>query len=122
MTAILDDLNAAPLSVELIDALQRFDRDARMICAAAATPATLATDSALYADALRAYRNALVNASGRPLDPSWVIFVRATATFVARTEDRCDPSVAAAVSRLRRLVDENADLLDDVPVHETITR
>jgi hypothetical protein len=90
--------------------LRRFDEDAQTICAA--------SPSTLHARATAAYREALATAGGQPSDRSWEVFVETVAALIASVVDISQPRVAAAVTRLRRLVEENADLLVE-PVHPT---
>lgn len=99
------------LTAEASAALERFERDVRLMDTASTRGRAVST-GALQAQAIRAYRTALFEAAGRPRDRSWVAFARAVAALIATAApDLSRPGVAAATARLRNFLDENADLL-----------
>jgi hypothetical protein len=103
-----DDLTLDP---EARAALLRFDEDAQTLCAASSMrgPSSPCT---LHARATASYRDALANAAGVPRDRRWGIFFQTVAALIAASVvGTAQPRVASAAARLRRLVEENADLL-----------
>jgi hypothetical protein len=99
------------LNADASAALERFGLDVKLMCTAS-TRGTSVSTGALQARAIRAYRTALCEAAGRPNDCRWTDFASAVAALVAAAApDISHLDVAAATSRLRALLDENADLL-----------
>jgi hypothetical protein len=99
------------LDADASAALQTFERDVQLICAAS-TRGPAVSSGVLQARAIGAYRTALFEAAGRPFDRRWFAFAGAVAALVtAAAPDISDPGVAAAASRLHELLDQNADLL-----------
>jgi hypothetical protein len=105
------DYDYESFNVDASAALQRFESDVKLMCAGS-TRGAAASTAALQAFATRAYRTALFKAAGRPYDRSWVVFASAIEALVAAAApDTSYPGVAAAVSRLQAILDENPDLL-----------
>jgi hypothetical protein len=106
MTAASHERDDLALDADALAALQRFDGDARALCAACRQGAGAPHTMHIWATA--AYRNALVEASHH----RWQVFVRSVAALVAAPIITTSHSTAArAADRLRCIVEENADLL-----------
>jgi hypothetical protein len=111
MSALTYEADVLALDSEAFAALQRFDEDARTLCTASSQQGG-GSARALHARATAAYRDALATGAGLPADRSWQIFIRSVAALVATPNvGQLHSSAAAAVARLRRIVEENADLL-----------
>ncbi len=100
------------LSAEATAALRRFAWDVKLICSGSTRTDAAASPGELQALAISAYRTALLEATGRPYDFRWVFFASAVAALVmSAAPDISCPDIAAATSRLNKILNENADLL-----------
>jgi hypothetical protein len=111
MSALRYERDDLALDSEALAALQRFDEDAQTF-SAVSTIAGTGSPHRLSARATAAYREALAASPGLPADRRWELFIRSVAALIAMPMiTRPHPGAAAAAARLRRIVEENADLL-----------
>jgi hypothetical protein len=111
MSALRYDHDNLALDSETLAALQRFEEDAQTFCAASTIPGA-GSPRRVSARATAAYREALVASPGLPGDRRWELFIRTVAALLATPVIATSrPGAAAAAARLRRIVEENADLL-----------